>query len=173
MRPDYTVAGAIKRHKTESEASLPRLDGGWDVIRYDCYAWECPGCGLVWEKRWYAETCAKRGHPLEWEQRYGGYVENGVHGGYTAYKRRAISHSKRDRSLGTPGHGPELSYTDNGDLTLTPGKCQCGSGLSRRDLSDARGIFCCYVCDSCEAEKRANYRPDIFADANYWHDEPL
>jgi hypothetical protein len=40
-------------------------------------------------------------------------------------------------------------------------------------LTDARGIFCCYVCETCEAEKRARYRADIFTDANYWADEPI
>ena len=28
--------------------------------------------------------------------------------------------------------------------------CFCGSGLERRALIDARGIFCTYVCDKCE-----------------------
>lgn len=45
--------------------------------------------------------------------------------------------------------------------------CSCDSGLPRRDLYDARGIFCAYVCDSCIAEKRAKYRPEIFVDINY------
>jgi hypothetical protein len=43
----------------------------------------------------------------------------------------------------------------------------------RRPLHDARGIFCCYVCDECEEDQRAKYRPDIFTDPNYWHDEPI
>ena len=51
--------------------------------------------------------------------------------------------------------------------------CGCGSGLERRPLHDARGIFCCYVCDKCEYSKRGRYRPDIFEDPNYWHDEPI
>jgi len=40
-------------------------------------------------------------------------------------------------------------------------------------LYDARGIFCCYVCDQCEATKRSRYRADIFTDANYWADEDI
>jgi hypothetical protein len=48
----------------------------------------------------------------------------------------------------------------------------CARG-SRWDLTDARGIFCCYVCDTCEAEKRARYRLDVFTDAQYWADEPI
>jgi len=51
--------------------------------------------------------------------------------------------------------------------------CSCGSGKSRRDLTDARGIFCAYVCDACEAEKRARYRPEIFTDHAYDADEAI
>jgi hypothetical protein len=40
--------------------------------------------------------------------------------------------------------------------------CTCGSGEPRYDLKDAAGIFCCYVCSSCEAEKKAKYNPEIF-----------
>ena len=43
----------------------------------------------------------------------------------------------------------------------------------RWELRDARGIFCCFVCDRCEEVKRLAYRPDIFTDANYWHSEPI
>jgi hypothetical protein len=51
--------------------------------------------------------------------------------------------------------------------------CPCGSGEPRRDLVDARGIFCTFVCDKCEKSKRAKFRPDIFEDSNYWTDEPV
>ena len=51
--------------------------------------------------------------------------------------------------------------------------CFCGSGLERRALIDARGIFCTYVCDKCEKEKRREFRPDIFTNSSYWHDEPI
>ena len=40
--------------------------------------------------------------------------------------------------------------------------CPCGSGQPRRDLIDLQGIFCAYVCDACEAEKKAEFKPDIF-----------
>ena len=36
--------------------------------------------------------------------------------------------------------------------------CYCGSGLSRRELVDARGIFCAFMCDKCEARKRRQFR---------------
>lgn len=51
--------------------------------------------------------------------------------------------------------------------------CPCGSGLTRHDLVDARGIFCTFVCSKCAKAKRAKYRPEIFTDSNYWADEPI
>jgi hypothetical protein len=41
------------------------------------------------------------------------------------------------------------------------------------ELIDARGIYCCRVCEDCEAEKKARYRPEIFTDSNYYADEPI
>lgn len=52
-------------------------------------------------------------------------------------------------------------------------ECTCASGLYPRPLVDARGVFCCYVCDDCEGSRRARYRPEIFSDPDYWHDEPI
>lgn len=40
-------------------------------------------------------------------------------------------------------------------------------------LSDARGIPVANVCSVCEDEVKGRYRPDIFVDSNYWHDEPI
>lgn len=51
--------------------------------------------------------------------------------------------------------------------------CDCGSGKEGFALYDARGIYCCRVCDDCEQRKRAKYRPEIFEDPNYWTDEPV
>lgn len=51
--------------------------------------------------------------------------------------------------------------------------CPCGSGHPRYELVDARGIFCAFVCESCETEKRSRYRPEIFTDGNYWTDERI
>ena len=51
--------------------------------------------------------------------------------------------------------------------------CNCGSGLERYPLVDARGIFCTYVCEKCEKEKRSKYRVEVLTDPNYWHDEQL
>jgi len=52
-------------------------------------------------------------------------------------------------------------------------QCPCGSGEFPYDLTDARGIFCSYVCSKCEAAKRATYRPEIFTDGSYWADEQI
>jgi len=51
--------------------------------------------------------------------------------------------------------------------------CLCGSNEPRQSLFDARGIFCCYVCDECKVRKAASYRIEVFEDPNYYHDEPL
>jgi hypothetical protein len=51
--------------------------------------------------------------------------------------------------------------------------CSCGSGKPRRERRDARGLFCTFVCDACEREKTARFRPDIFTDSDYWADEPI
>jgi hypothetical protein len=51
--------------------------------------------------------------------------------------------------------------------------CNCGSGKVRCSLEDARGIFCVYVCDDCEDEIKRKYRPEIFDNPRYEHDEPI
>ena len=61
----------------------------------------------------------------------------------------------------TPAHAPVAKL------------CRCGAGKPRRELVDARGIFCGFVCDSCEAAKRAEFRPDIFSDPDYPASEPI
>ncbi len=49
----------------------------------------------------------------------------------------------------------------------------CRSGHIRRDLCDAHGIFCTFICDACEARKRAAYDPKIFTAATYPADEAI
>ena len=51
--------------------------------------------------------------------------------------------------------------------------CSCGSGQSRYDLTDARGIFCCYVCDICKPSKASRYRIEVLEDHNYDCDEEI
>ncbi len=59
------------------------------------------------------------------------------------------------------------------DAVSSDALCYCRSGKERYPLSDARGIFCGYVCEDCEEEKRAMFRPEIFTDGNYIADEQI
>lgn len=40
-------------------------------------------------------------------------------------------------------------------------KCDCGSGQYRYTVNDGYHIFLTYVCEECESNKLATYRPDI------------
>lgn len=51
--------------------------------------------------------------------------------------------------------------------------CNCGSGKPSWELVDARGIYCGRVCEDCEQQKRAQFRPEIFEDAGYYADEAI
>ena len=51
--------------------------------------------------------------------------------------------------------------------------CPCASGEPRRELRDAMNIFCAFVCDACEAAKRAEFDPRIFIADPYPADEPI
>jgi hypothetical protein len=51
--------------------------------------------------------------------------------------------------------------------------CPCGSGEPRRELMDAMGILCAFVCDRCERVKIAKFNPDIFDGRTYPNDEPI
>ncbi len=51
--------------------------------------------------------------------------------------------------------------------------CPCGSGQTRRELRDAHNIFCAFVCDACEADKRAHFDPHNLTADPYPADEPL
>ncbi len=51
--------------------------------------------------------------------------------------------------------------------------CLCGSSQPRRELRDAMNIFCAFVCDACEAEKRAEFDQRIFTADPYPADEPI
>lgn len=45
---------------------------------------------------------------------------------------------------------------------LEPKPCPCSSGEPRRELRDAAGIFCQFVCERCEEAKRGFFNPRIF-----------
>ena len=51
--------------------------------------------------------------------------------------------------------------------------CPCGSGEPRRDLRDAHNVFCAFVCDACDDEKRAHFDSRIFTADPYPADERL
>lgn len=40
-------------------------------------------------------------------------------------------------------------------------ECTCGSGEFPTAQKDGYGIFLCYTCSKCEADKMARFRPDI------------
>jgi hypothetical protein len=50
-------------------------------------------------------------------------------------------------------------------------RCPCGSGEFPDAQHDGYGIFLCYTCDKCEAEKMKRYRSDIHE--RYDADEPI
>lgn len=56
-------------------------------------------------------------------------------------------------------------------------KLSCRGTHTRGDgswwLRDARGIEIARVCQVCEPEVKADYRPEIFTNPQYWTDEPV
>lgn len=52
-------------------------------------------------------------------------------------------------------------------------ECSCGSGEFPTAQHDARGIFLCYTCSKCEAERLSHYRQDVLTDGNYECDEQI
>jgi hypothetical protein len=87
-----TRVGTSKREHQVMEVVAVNADGNATYIERTIsgYAWACDDCGLVWEKKWYAESCERRGHPKRFDQHYGGITENGAHKGGTSYTRFAI-----------------------------------------------------------------------------------
>jgi len=49
----------------------------------------------------------------------------------------------------------------------------CGSGLSKRPLYDAHGIFLSYGCSACRKRKLAGFRAEVLTDPDYDHVEPI
>ena len=66
----------------------------WREVGIEANTYGCTGCGLVWDRKWYAEQCEDRNHAHTWEQRYGGRIENERHVGYKAYSRTALAYRK-------------------------------------------------------------------------------
>lgn len=74
---------AIRKLETVAHQIMePHLSG--DSLTYheaeiESPAYQClaPNCGLVWAKKWHAETCEQHGHRPTWQQMYCQGVENG------------------------------------------------------------------------------------------------
>lgn len=83
--------------------------------------------------------------------------------------------SKENYRLCLTGVVRGREVTDMGikELVIEIPLCMCGSGKDRYPLEDARGIFCCNVCDDCIEEKKKSYRSDIFTDSNYVTNEEI
>ena len=52
-----------------------------------------------------------------------------------------------------------------------PDTCPCGSGQPCWAEHDGYGIFMCFTCDNCVAEKLSHFRDDIFT--QYQTDEQI
>jgi len=61
------------------------------------YACMDAACGLIWDRKHYAESCESRGHVSHWEQGYGGGMENGIYKPAKTYPRTAIGKLAKDK----------------------------------------------------------------------------
>ena len=69
----------------------PDIFGNYQERSYVAYEWMCTDCGLVWTRKWHAETCAERKHVSHWLQRYPkGPIVNGKPSRVDEYPRDAI-----------------------------------------------------------------------------------
>lgn len=93
------MASVTRLEERPTAIMEPLMDGGFveSTIEH-AHLWRCDGCGLVWQKRWHAETCAERGHKPSFEQGPYGvtHVVNGrLMGNPRYYTRSAV---RRDRT---------------------------------------------------------------------------
>ena len=100
------MAKVVKMGKVNTEMMAPRFTGAelnvhWVHEDINPNSYGCTGCGLVWSRKWQAESCEERGHVRQFEQRYGGIVENNIHKGYKAYTRYAVGRDKAIRKAVT------------------------------------------------------------------------
>jgi len=95
------MAAVRKLGKVQSGAMVPHVSGDsiwWEEERIEPHSYACLGCGNVWSRKWQAETCEDRGHVASFAQRYGGFVENGIHKGSVEYTRQRIDRINPERS---------------------------------------------------------------------------
>ena len=89
------MSNIVKLNTVDSSMMEMRVSGHdmnvtYEEVHIQANTYACVGCGLVWDRKWYAETCEKRNHVSKWEQRYGGIFENNIHKNYRAYTRTAL-----------------------------------------------------------------------------------
>jgi hypothetical protein len=87
------VSTVTRRGKCETAAMEPTVTGNYYERSYEGYLWRCDGCGLLWTKRWHAETCESRGHKTMFKQGpYGctGVVNGVMQGNLTWYDRVSV-----------------------------------------------------------------------------------
>lgn len=87
---------ALRMEKSATDYMEPMLHGYVQRTAEYASAWKCSDCGLVWQKKWYADTCGDRGHKSAFQQHYGGYVLNGKYVGGTSYTRQALRRELAD-----------------------------------------------------------------------------
>lgn len=86
-----------RRERITTQAMSPTMSGSYVQVQYDCYAWRCDTCGLVWDKKHLAVNCASRTHVQSFEDGPYGvtYVLNGVpQGNIHYYTRTAMRREK-------------------------------------------------------------------------------
>lgn len=76
---EKSEVGITKRELTDCPFMEPYTDGSFVATSEVGNAWRCDGCGLVWDRKHYAQFCSTRGHKIMWERGYGAtMVVNGV-----------------------------------------------------------------------------------------------
>lgn len=91
----------LRDYRIKHDVMEPHLSGdtvGYHQETVEGFAYRCDGCGSIWAKRWYAETCEKRGHKASFDQLYTyrlpGFQTHGQYG-QTAYTRFRLGRDKR------------------------------------------------------------------------------
>lgn len=70
---------ATRREMVDCPFMEPYQDGSFVATSKVGYAWRCDDCGLVWDRKHYAENCGRRQHVAHWRRGYGAtMILNGV-----------------------------------------------------------------------------------------------
>ena len=87
---DINRLGKVEHEITEMRFSGDAMNVSYVQVTVTSNAYMCLGWGRAGAIKWHSKSCEDRNHVPVWVQRYGGYSENGIHKGYTAYERRAL-----------------------------------------------------------------------------------